>query len=268
MAKPKQPGLSYFSFDCDFFHDRKMRGLFGRFGPAGLCVYQYILCEIYSGKGYYVELDEDLMDAIIADLHLEENFIYQVLNYLYRRSLLVKLPVSVKVLTSKSIQKRYQSAKGAKSNKVEVDADIWLLNEEETLGSVKVIQKKNKSEFNGDKSKNNPDKSEFNTIKKSKVKKSKVKESVSKTSFANPPLEEVKAYIAENQYIVDAVKFYSNYESKNWSVNGSPLTNWKARLDQWEREDREKLKIDDGIDDTYDLNEIEKRAMFNDDYEV
>lgn len=268
MAKPKQPGLNYFSFDCDFFHDRKMRGLFGRFGTAGLCVYQYILCEIYSGKGYYVELDEDLMDAIIADLNLEENFIYQVLNYLCRRSLLVKLPASVKVLTSKSIQRRYQSAKGAKSNKVEVDADIWLLNEEETLGSVKVIQKKNKSVINGDKSENNPVKSEFNTTKKSKVKKSKVKESVCKTSFAKPTLEEIKAYIAEKHYIVDAVRFYSNYESKNWTVNGSPLTNWKARVDRWDCEDRKKQRLNDGIDDTYDLNEIEKRAMFNDDYDV
>lgn len=178
MARPKKPGLSYFPFECDFFHDRKIRNLRGRYGCDGICVYQYLLCEIYEDNGYYIVWDEDLEDAIITDLGLKDNFINQVLNYLCNRSLFNdKLFTSVKILTSESIQRRYQSAKGANSNPVSVDADKWLLNEKETLSCIKVTQKTDLSEKNGSFSEINTCLSEENTLKESKVNKRKVNES-------------------------------------------------------------------------------------------
>lgn len=180
MARPKKPGLSYFPFECDFFHDRKIRNLRGRYGNDGICVYQYLLCEIYIDNGYYVVWDEDLEDAMITDLGLKDNFINQVLNYLCNRSLFDNtLFTSVKVLTSESIQRRYQSAKGANSNPVSVDADKWLLNEKETLSCIKVTPKTDLSEKNGSFSEINTCLTEKNTLKESKVNKRKINESSS-----------------------------------------------------------------------------------------
>ena len=59
MARPQKEGLEYFSLDVDFFSDRKIKILKGRFGADGITYYLYLLCEIYKGHGYYLEVDED-----------------------------------------------------------------------------------------------------------------------------------------------------------------------------------------------------------------
>ena len=88
------------------------------------------------------------------------------MNYLIKKSLFDdKLFNSVKILTAKSIQRRYQAAKSASSNTVEVDADYWLLSDEETLGCIEVISKNSLSEKNGGFSDKKAHKSEKNTTK-------------------------------------------------------------------------------------------------------
>lgn len=59
MARPQKEGLEYFSLDVDFFSDRKIKILKGRFGADGVTYYLYLLCEIYKGHGYYLDFDAD-----------------------------------------------------------------------------------------------------------------------------------------------------------------------------------------------------------------
>ena len=56
MARPQKEGLEYFSLDVDFFSDRKIKILKGRFGADGITYYLYLLCEIYKGHGYYLDV--------------------------------------------------------------------------------------------------------------------------------------------------------------------------------------------------------------------
>ena len=47
MARPKQDGLFYFSFDTDFFYaDKRIKRLQSKFGNDGLIYYIYMLTEI------------------------------------------------------------------------------------------------------------------------------------------------------------------------------------------------------------------------------
>ena len=46
LARPQKEGLAYFSLDVDFFSDRKVKILKGRFGADGITYYLYLLCEI------------------------------------------------------------------------------------------------------------------------------------------------------------------------------------------------------------------------------
>lgn len=88
MARPKQDGLLYFSFDTDFFYaDKRIKRFHSKYGNDGLIFYIYLLAEIYR-KGYYINWDEETADDIASDLHLKEGFIEQVLAYLVSRSLL------------------------------------------------------------------------------------------------------------------------------------------------------------------------------------
>lgn len=178
MARPLQNGLLYFSFDVDFFGDKKIKILKGRYGSDGVMVYIYLLCEIYK-NGYYVVLDEDMILCISDDLSLSEASTRQIISFLLSRSLLHKISDSTlaksdTVLTATSIQRRYQEAKKGSKRDIAVKTEYWLLKESETLGFIKVRSEKEMSENYDDNSEKNSDKPKKNNTKKSKEKESKV----------------------------------------------------------------------------------------------
>lgn len=205
MARPKQDGLLYFSFDTDFFYaDKRIKRLHSRYGNDGIIFYIYLLTEIYR-NGYYIRWDVESMDDAMDDLHLTEGFIEQVMTFLVSRSLLVKRTLTnpdtiitiqkegdnrpqcelaeggngqerAEVITSPGIQKRYQEAVKGRKRQFEVNAEIWLLDEEETASCIKVANNKSFSKKNPDNSEKNMSKSKKNTAKESKVNKSKGKE--------------------------------------------------------------------------------------------
>ena len=50
-----------------------------------------------------------------------------------------------------------------------------------------------------------------------------------------PTLEEVRSYISEKGYNVDAERFWNYYESNGWRVGKNPMKNWKAAAATWQR---------------------------------
>ena len=178
MARPLQDGLLYFPFDTDFFQDKKIKILRGRYGSNGVMLYLYLLCEIYN-NGYYIILDEDLILCISDDLNMSEDSTRQIISFLLGRSLLCEIKDSTlaksdAVLTAESIQRRYQEAKKGLRRDVVVKAKYWILSKDETLSFIKVRPEKDKSSKNDNKYSNNADKSCIYDTKESKVKESKV----------------------------------------------------------------------------------------------
>lgn len=60
-----------------------------------------------------------------------------------------------------------------------------------------------------------------------------VKEKVKR--FKKPTIDEVVEYCRENNYNVDANKFWDFYESKGWKVGKNPMKDWKASVRTWVR---------------------------------
>lgn len=180
MARPKQDGLLYFSFDTDFFYaDKRIKRFHSKYGNDGLIFYIYLLTEIYR-NGYYISWDEESAEDAAADLNLKEGFIEQVMAYLRTRSLLAVSTLNTEgaTITSPGIQKRYQEAVKGKKRQIEVDSEIWLLSEEETASCIKVTHNPSNSKKNPSNSEKNPSNSEKNTpkVKESKEKENKEKE--------------------------------------------------------------------------------------------
>lgn len=130
MARPIKDGLDYFPKDVGFYHDRKIKTLLARFGRDGACLYDYILCEIYRDKGYYLAVDDDFLEIAAADLGIGCKKTAEILDALLKKGLL-NAPLYHKhgVLASHGIQLRYQSAvevRGAK-RKIAVAHQFWLL---------------------------------------------------------------------------------------------------------------------------------------------
>lgn len=58
--------------------------------------------------------------------------------------------------------------------------------------------------------------------------------------FQKPSIEDVRAYIMEQGYRVDADTFFDYYESKGWLVGKSPMKDWKAAIRNWNRNQKQK----------------------------
>lgn len=200
MARPIKMGVDYFSFDVDFFSDKKIKVLKSRYGADGITIYLYLLCEIYK-NGYYLKIDDDFEFIISDDLNMNCEKVKQVLNFLLERSLFDNtLFQSDKVLTSAGIQRRFQLMvkTRAKKNPI-IIKDFWILSEEDTEPFIKVNRFLNNSSNQNGFSENNNEDSKKNDIKESKVKKSKGKENKEKETgergvlpdaFSNPELED------------------------------------------------------------------------------
>ena len=57
--------------------------------------------------------------------------------------------------------------------------------------------------------------------------------------FTPPTLDEVKAYISEHHYNVDAKKFYDYFTVSGWvDKKGDPVLNWKQKIITWSGRDQ------------------------------
>jgi hypothetical protein len=53
--------------------------------------------------------------------------------------------------------------------------------------------------------------------------------------FVKPTLEEVKLFIEEGRYRVDAEAWYAHYEANGWRVGKNRMVRWKAAVHTWQR---------------------------------
>lgn len=167
MARPRKKGNVYFPFDVDFFGDRKIKEVRGKYGTDGVTLYIYLLCAIYE-EGYYLQVDSGFNYVASYDLGMSDDKIGQMLNFLCERSLFDdKLFASDKVLTSRGIQQRFQEMVRTRAVKtgIEVNKSFWLLEEDETESFIKCTLFEGFSKKNGSYSEKNPCYSEKNDIK-------------------------------------------------------------------------------------------------------
>ena len=58
---------------------------------------------------------------------------------------------------------------------------------------------------------------------------------------AEPEVEEVRKYCEKNGYsLVDAGEFVAYYRARDWMVGSSPMRDWRAMVDIWDKKAREK----------------------------
>lgn len=220
MARPLEQGLLYFPLDVDFFQDKKIRKLKAEYGADGITIYMYILCEIYK-NGYYVIADEDFIDAMADELRMNTNKINLVLKFLLGRSLFDNtLFQSDTVLTSISVQRRYQFALQERINDHTVKIeDFWLLKKEETetLRQVRPFLEN----------------SVENSTKESKENKRKLNKSISKC-VPHLRTHEKEKLITEfgRQLVEDYIERTRQYKCCNY-----------ATIRQWILEDRNKKPV-------------------------
>ncbi|MDR1958895.1 MAG: DUF4373 domain-containing protein [Planctomycetaceae bacterium] len=113
--------------DTGVFSDRKIRKLLKMFGPSGYLVYNFVLCEIYRDRGYYVDYNEDFVFDVADQLNLTESLVCEIITFCASGVLFDQGAFGVAgVLTSSGIQRRYLQIKARSA--VSIRTDINLLN--------------------------------------------------------------------------------------------------------------------------------------------
>lgn len=70
-----------------------------------------------------------------------------------------------------------------------------------------------------------------------------------KNVFVKPSLEEIREYIREKNYNVDADRFMNYYESNGWKVGRNPMKDWKAAVRNWASKEKKPESSDNLLDD-------------------
>ena len=280
MARPRKEGVAYFSFDVDFFSDKKIKILKARYGADGITIYIYLLCEIYK-NGYYLKVDDDFEFVISDDLNMNCDKVKQVLTFLLERSMFDKqLFQSDAVLTSTGIQKRFQlMVKSRASKNPIVVKDFWILSEEETETFIKVNPSLNNSMNNNDYSEKNEPDSGNNAIKESKVNKSIYIDTAPPDKSFSPELEKAfqlflvcRQQNGQNlnpeqiQILREELCNLSEKESERMAiVKKATVSNWKSfyplKKAARKAEPKKKTKFSNFNGREYDMSALESQLL-------
>lgn len=70
------------------------------------------------------------------------------------------------------------------------------------------------------------------------------KEKQANRRFVKPTVEEVRAYISEKNYPIDAEQFWNFYEAKGWMIGKAPMKNWRACVATWLKNGRSNSSVE------------------------
>ena len=217
MARPQKNTLDYFPMLVTF-SQKEGESIRMYYGSQGVDLYIHLLCEIYA-NGYYLPIDEDYIHVTAYRLHMKENTVRQILNWLVNRTFFShEMYKAKKILTSAEIQQQYQcsmSSVGAK-RAVRVEESFWLLEKSETESFIEVYPFDSKTEKNSDKSEKNPCNSEKNPPKEKEKKAKEIKENQTKdeSSRKAPAPDCFVAFSGDNAGLLEALREFESFRKK------------------------------------------------------
>lgn len=126
MARPIKLGLDYFPMDTDVLKNIKIRRLMKKYESPGAILYLNLLCDIY-GNSYFVQIGQDYLFDLADQLETEDTEIKAMLDYMVEIGLFDAELWKQNILTSKSIQERYLTAKGRYLNEKKLEKQYLLI---------------------------------------------------------------------------------------------------------------------------------------------
>ncbi len=130
MPRLPKKGLAYFPKDTNYYDDLKIIDLLNAKGPAGAIIYDALLCIIFK-EGYYIEWPLEKVALILIRLIgnrwiKSSSWVLEVIHYCADIGLFDKDLLTQNVITSESIQRRYNEVTAR--NKTNKDK-YWLLDD-------------------------------------------------------------------------------------------------------------------------------------------
>ena len=132
MARPIKQGLNYFSFDVDFFRNRKITNIRRAHGAIGVLTYINLMCRIYD-HGYYYPFDNieelamDIAEEIECDqVHETASRVTETIHYLVERGILDEELFEQSIISGVAMQEQYILIVKAAKRKVTMDVHLLV----------------------------------------------------------------------------------------------------------------------------------------------
>ena len=245
MARPIKDGVDYFPKDTDFYEDDKVRILRARFGSKGMYLLDYLLCDLYSKNGYYMDWDKNKCFLVSDGAGCEcsigfvQEFITGCLQCSFFDERVFKM---FGILTSKGIQRRYIRMFNSR-DEIQIIKEYWLLdisNKKDVPTGIlnKLTLKSFKSTENPDKSTENPDKSTENP-------QSKTDESKTERNNISSEQSEIASEHSILLLLQDGSQYKVNDDDlKTWAKKYEPVNvfNELEKMRDWFSNNEEKRK--------------------------
>ena len=126
-------GLDKVISSTDRFNDIRIKRLKRAFGCNGICVYDFLICEIHKAQGFYIELSDDLIFIASDYFCVEEDDIKNIIDFCVSVKLFDADMYKQGILTSESIQQDFnETRKVCRKNPVDID-NFFAQNDEEIV---------------------------------------------------------------------------------------------------------------------------------------
>lgn len=131
MSNPKSSFI-YYSVDTDRYQDIKIKRLKKKHKCCGIAVYDYVLCEIYRTKGYYIVWDDMTLFDVADYFELPEDTVTEIITFCAEIGLFnYQIFTKNKSLTSSAIQRRFEDwSKKAKRTDFKLHEKYKIIQEE------------------------------------------------------------------------------------------------------------------------------------------
>jgi hypothetical protein len=214
----------FFSHDFGARNDPKLQNVLMECGCEGLGVFWCIVEQMYEQGGnlplvscksiaFALHVDCNVVEHIVKDFYLFQN---DGINF-----------------WSESINSRLNKRAEITDKRKKAAANRWKSNNDVQLHSKSNAIALQDYAIKGNKRKEK----ENNNIKEKEKEKGE-----NAQRFTPPSIDEVKNYISEKGYTVDAEAFVSFYTSKNWFVGKNKMKDWRAAIVTWQKRNNEKLE--------------------------
>ena len=138
MARPTKEGLDYFSFDVDFFDNKKVRKIMRGCGPTSALILTSLLCNIYQNKGYYTLVDDDLSFDIADKIGVSEGAVNETITKALQVRFFDPLQYEKnRIITSLEILRRYKAGSSKREN-VEINERYTVYSPDNEVSGTRV----------------------------------------------------------------------------------------------------------------------------------
>lgn len=145
MSRKAEPGIFYYSVRCNHIHNKKIRLLINEFDSNGYWIWQCIISEGYSTRGYYFDCeDEEALELFATDVCKKQvSLVKEVIAGCLRRGLFDEAVFKMfGVLTSDHMQEMYLDAtaeRRRKGTKIELIKEMLLIEIPEESRNISII---------------------------------------------------------------------------------------------------------------------------------